>query len=329
MSEHTIAKAPELTNEQRVAMLRRMLLCRMFEDRVYYLFLQGRMPGTIHQSQGQEACAVGVCSALRPSDVVTSTHRPHHHAIARGLPLKSLMAELFARTTGCCHGKGGSMHVGDLDRGMLPAVAIVGSSIPLASGLALAFKYRRTGGIVACFFGDGATNIGAFHEGVNIAAVWELPVVFVCENNKYGASTAIEKVTRVPRLSERAAAYGIPGRTADGNDVEAVYTAMREAGERARSGQGPTLLELETYRLAGHSRSDPGHYRPKEEVAEWKKRDPLLRYEAFCLAEGILAPEQIEEMKKSVERELDEAIAFAESSPSPLPEDCLADVYAE
>ena len=329
MNERTIAKASELSNEQRVAMLRRMLLCRMFEERVYYLFLQGRMPGTIHQSQGQEACAVGVCSALRPPDVVTSTHRPHHHAIARGLPVKSLMAELFARKTGCCHGKGGSMHVGDLGLGMLPAVAIVGGGIPLASGLALAFKHRHTGGIVACFFGDGATNIGSFHEGVNIAAVWELPVVFVCENNKYGASTAIEKVTRVPRLSERAAAYGIPGRTVDGNDPEAVYAAMCEASERARSGQGPTLLELETYRFAGHSRSDPGHYRPKEEVAKWKKRDPLLRYEAFCLAEGILAPDQIEAMKKSVERELDEAIASAESSPSPLPEDCLADVYAE
>jgi len=328
MTSDTIAKAPQLTAGQRVMMFRQMLLCRMFEDRVYYLFLQGRMPGTIHQAQGQEACAVGVCSALRPADVITSTHRPHQHAIARGIPVKNLAAELYARTTGCCRGKGGSMHVGDVERGMLPAIAIVGGGIPLAAGYALAFKYRKTQNIVACFFGDGATNIGSFHEGVNIAAIWDLPVVFVCENNKYAASTAIEKVTRMPRLSGRAAAYGILGHTVDGNDVEAVYSAMLEAVERARNGRGPTLLELETYRFAGHSRSDPGHYRPKEEVAEWKRRDPLVRYEAFCRAEGILTSEQIGNLKKSVEQELDEAIAFAESSPSPLPEDCLADVYA-
>ncbi len=329
MSTHTINPASQLTNEQRAAMLRRMLLSRRFEERVYYLFLQGRMPGTIHQSQGQEACAVGVCSTLRPGDLITSTHRPHHHAVARGIPIKDLMAELYAKTTGCCRGKGGSMHVGDLERGMLPAIAIVGGGIPLAGGYALALKYRKTGGIVACFFGDGATSIGSFHEGVNVAAIWDLPVVFVCENNRYGASTAIEKVTRVPRLSERAAAYGIPGRTVDGNDVEAVYSAMLEAGERARGGAGPTLLELETYRFAGHSRSDPGHYRPKDEVAGWKQRDPLVRYEEFCLATGILTPGDIDAMKQSIEEELDEAVEFAERSPSPNPEECLADVYAE
>ncbi len=328
MTATTIARSSRITGEQRLSMLRSMLLCRMFEDRVYYLFLQGRMPGTIHQAQGQEAAAVGVCAALRAGDVITSTHRPHEHAVARGIPVKSLMAELYAKTTGCCRGKGGSMHMGDLDYGMLPAIAIVGGGIPLASGYALAMKQRKTGNIVGCFFGDGATNIGSFHEGVNIAAIWDLPVVFICENNRYGASTAIEKVTRVPRLSARGAAYGIPGRTVDGNDVEVVYDAMAEAAERARSGGGPTLLELETYRFAGHSRSDPGHYRPKEEVEDWRRRDPLVRYEVFCKAEGLITPEELERMKQDVERELDEAVAFAEASPSPEPEDCLNDVYA-
>lgn len=179
------------------------------------------------------------------------------------------------------------MHFGDIEKGMLPAIAIVGGGIPLAAGYALAFQYQNVPNIVACFFGDGAANIGSFHEGINMAAIWDLPVVFVCENNKYGASTAVEKVMKVAHVSDRASAYGIPGRTVDGNDVEAVYGAMLEAASRARSGQGPTLLELETYRLAGHSRSDPGHYRPKEEVDEWRTRDPLLRYESFCLAEGI------------------------------------------
>jgi TPP-dependent pyruvate/acetoin dehydrogenase alpha subunit len=328
MTGTAIAKAAGLSAPERIQMFLRMLLCRMFEDRVYYLFLQGRMPGTIHQAQGQEASAVGVCSALQPGDMITSTHRPHEHAVARGVPVNSLMAELFAKVDGCCHGKGGSMHVGDAAYGMLPAIAIVGGGIPLAAGYALAFKYRKTGNIVGCFFGDGATNIGSFHEAVNISAIWDLPVVFVCENNKYGASTAIEKVTRVPRLSDRAAAYGIPGRTVDGNDVEAVYSAMREAGERARGGAGPTLLELETYRFAGHSRSDPGHYRSKDEVAYWKVRDPLTRYESFLTEEGLLSPDEIANMKASVEKELDAAVAFAEASPSPRPEDCLKDVYA-
>jgi len=209
--------------DQQLAMYRRMLLCRMFEERVYYLFLEGRLPGTIHQSQGQEASAVGVCWTLQENDMITSTHRPHSHAVARGVAVKSIMAELFAKETGCCRGKGGSMHIGDRDAGMLPAIAIVGGAIPLAAGYAFAFQYLRQPHIVACFFGDGATNIGTFHEGINMAAIWELPVVFVCENNRYAASTAVEKVMKIKHVSERAAAYGIPGETVDGNDVESVY----------------------------------------------------------------------------------------------------------
>ena len=191
----------DLGKDQKLAMYRRMLLCRMFEERVYYMFLEGRLPGTVHQSAGQEASAVGVCSALVEGDVITSTHRPHSHAIARGLPVKSLMAELFAKTTGCCHGKGGSMHFGDHALGMLPAIAIVGGGIPLATGQALAFQYLGKKNIVACFFGDGAANIGTFHEAINMGAIWNLPVIYVCENNKYGASTSVEKVMKVKHVS--------------------------------------------------------------------------------------------------------------------------------
>ncbi|MGH9375713.1 MAG: thiamine pyrophosphate-dependent dehydrogenase E1 component subunit alpha [Terriglobia bacterium] len=318
----------KLTYEQKLAMYRRMMLCRMFEERVYYLFLEGRLPGTIHQSQGQEATAVGVCAALEAKDMITSTHRPHSHAVARGVPVKSLMAELFAKETGCCRGKGGSMHVGDRDAGMLPAIAIVGGGIPLASGYALAFKHLKQPNIAACFFGEGATNIGTFHEAINMAAIWDLPVVFVCENNKYAASTAVEKVMKVKHVSERAAAYGIPGETVDGNDVELVYRVMAKAAERARSGKGPTLLELETYRFAGHSRSDPGHYRSAEEVAAWKERDPIARYEKKLSGEGLLEPGSVAEIKSEIERELEESITLAEQDPSPKPEDCLNDVFA-
>jgi acetoin:2,6-dichlorophenolindophenol oxidoreductase subunit alpha len=325
--EHAIIHR-QFTRDQKLAFYRRMLLCRMFEDRIYYLFLEGRLPGTVHQSQGQEASAVGVCSVLEKGDVITSTHRPHSHAIARGLSVESLMAELLAKKTGCCQGKGGSMHVGDLAAGMLPAIAIVGGGIPIAVGLALAFQILNKKNIVACFFGDGAANIGTFHEGINMAAIWNLPVVFVCENNKYGASTSVTKVMKVKHVSERAAAYGIPGETVDGNDVEAVYCAMSRAAQRAREGSGPTLLELETYRFAGHSRSDPGHYRSKEEVAAWRERDPITVYENQLLEQGHVSATEINQIKADIDRILDEAIRFAENSPSPLPEDCLNDVFA-
>jgi len=314
--------------ELRLSMYRRLLMCRQFEERVYYLFLEGRLPGTVHQSQGQEACAVGVCCALREGDVVTSTHRPHSHAVARGLPLRNLMAELFGKTTGCCRGKGGSMHLGDLELGMMPAIAIVGGGMPLAAGLGLAFRYRKKENIVACFLGEGATNTGAFHEGVNLAAVWALPVVFVCENNRYGASTSVDKTMKVGRVSDRAAAYGMPGETVDGNDVEAVYAAMLGAGERARSGEGPTLLELESYRLVGHSRSDPGHYRPKEEVQTCKERDPVLLYQAKLAGLGLLPEEMSAAIRAEIEREIDDAVVFAQESPMPDAEECLTDVFA-
>ena len=221
------------------------------------------------------------------------------------------------------------MHMGDADYGMLPAIAIVGGGIPVATGYALSFKYLKKANVVACFFGDGASNEGAFHEGINCAAIWDLPVIFVCENNKYGASTPISQVMRVRTVSERAAAYGIPGKTIDGNDIEVVYGATRAAAERARSGSGPTLLELETYRFSGHSRSDPGNYRAKQEIEEWKQRDPILRFETKYLATGLLTSAAIQEVRSEVDQELDQAVTFSESSPSPQPEECLTDVYVE
>ena len=228
----------------------RMLLIRKFEDRVKLLFLEGQMPGTIHQCQGQEATAVGVCSALNADDFITSTHRPHGHALAKGLTPEEMMTELFGKGTGCCKGKGGSMHIGNIAKGMVPAIAIVGGGIPLAAGMALSLKMRKQPQVVGCFFGEGATNEGAFHEGVNLAAIWSLPIIFVCENNLYGASTAIDKVTRVPRVAQRAAAYGIRGETVEGNDVLAVYEATQRAAAEAR-----TIAE-ETLTARGHPKQE-------------------------------------------------------------------------
>ncbi len=255
----------------------RMVLIREFEEGVKFLFLEGSMPGTIHQCQGQEATAVGVCAALDEGDFITSTFRGHGHALAKGLSVEELLFELFGAATGCCQGKGGSMHVGNMDKGMVPGIAIVGGGIPLAAGMALAFKMQKQPGVVACFFGDGAVAEGAFHEGVNLAAIWDLPVVFVCENNLYGASTRIDQVMRDSSVADRAAAYGITGRTVDGNDVLAVYEAARTAAAECRGGRGPVLLELLTYRRTGHSRRDACHYQPQDEREEWLARDPIDR----------------------------------------------------
>lgn len=318
----------EWSLEQRLRMVRQMLRVRRFEERVNRLFLEGRMPGTLHLYVGQEACAVGVCDALRADDWIVSTHRPHGHAIAKGVSLDAMMAELFARTTGCAGGYGGSMHTGDPAVGAMTAIAIVGGNIPVATGMALAFKMRRTDQVVACFMGDGATNEGAFHEGVNMAAIWDLPVIFVCENNKYGASTPVEQVTKLERLSDRAQGYGIPGVTVDGMDVLAVHEAVVQAVARARRGEGPTFLECETYRFIGHSRSDTRGYRSREEEEQWKQRDPITALGAQLVAAGEATEDDLQRIADEVERELDRAVEFAEQSPSPAPEDCLKHVFA-
>ena len=317
----------QLGAESVLSLYRRMLEIRTFEERIRYLFLEGKMPGTVHQYIGQEACAVGVCSALQEGDIITSTHRPHGHAIARGIPLEAIAAELYGKTTGCCRGKGGSMHVGDLDRGMLPAIAIVGANIPIAAGIALSFKLRGEKRVAVSFFGDGASNEGAFHEGLNAAAVYELPVVFVCENNLYGASTGVEKVMRIENIADRASAYGMRSAIADGMDVFDVYEKAREAVKLARSGEGPTLLELKTFRLCGHSRRDPNNYMGNEQKRYWNERDPLPATEHALTQLGFADRQTIEELKRQVEDRVEQAITAGQNGPNPEPEDTFRDLY--
>ena len=301
---------------------RSMLRIRRFEERVYLLFLDGEIPGTVHQYQGQEAVAAGVCAALERTDWITSTHRPHGHALAKGVSARAAMAELYGKATGCCRGRGGSMHLGDPDAGMLPAIAIVGGGNTVVTGLGLAFKLRRSGQVAVCFFGDGAANEGAFHEGLNFAAVQRLPVVFVCENNLYGASTPYTQVSLLEDVAARAPAYGVPGRIVDGMDALAVYAAAEDAVAAARAGDGPTLLECKTYRYVGHSRSDARGYRAREEEAAWKERDPIARLRAE------LAEDDAAAIAAAIGEEIEDAVEFARSSPEPDTEELLGDVYA-
>ncbi len=317
----------ELGNKKILNMYQKMVELRNFEERIRYLFLEGKMPGTVHQYIGMEACAVGVCSSLKKDDVIASTHRPHGHAIARGIPIREITAELYGKTTGCCKGKGGSMHLGDIGKGMLPAIAIVGGNIPIVTGMALAFKMKNEKRVAVSFFGDGASNEGAFHEGLNMAAVYNVPAIFVCENNQYGASTNIKKTTRIENIADRAGAYGMKGVIADGMNVLEVYAKAGEAIDEARKGNGPTLIELKTFRFCGHSRSDPNNYIPKEESEYWKSRDPILLLEKLLLKENIANKEEIEKIQTKVESILDEAVEFARSSPDPKPEDTYNDLY--
>jgi pyruvate dehydrogenase E1 component alpha subunit len=312
-----------------LGLYRKMLLIRRFEERVKYLFLEGIMPGTIHQCQGQEACAVGVCSALQDDDMITSTHRPHGHALARGLTTDSMMAELFGKKTGCCKGKGGSMHMGDVSRGMVPAIAIVGGGVPVATGCGLAFKLSGEPRVAVCFMGDGAVNEGAFHEGVNMGAIWDLPVVYVVENNLYGASTPVGSVINTEKIADRACAYGIPGIQIDGNDVLKVHETAGEAVERARNGDGPTLLELVTYRITGHSRRDPAHYQPEDEKDQALTNEPIGRFERKLEADGLLDEEKKQQISDSVDEEVETAVEKAMADPEPAPEDALEDMFVD
>ncbi len=306
---------------------RTMLTIRRFEERCNYLYMQGRIPSTLHLYIGQEAVAAGVCAHLSHEDYALSTHRPHGHAIAKGVSLKTMMAELYAKVTGCCQAKGGSMHVGDINVGMVPAIAIVGGNIPMAAGMALAAKRLQTQRVAVSFMGDGGTNEGAFHEGLNMAALWQLPVIYVCENNLYAASTPLSTAFKIESIADRAAAYGMPGVVVDGNDVEAVYQVAGDAISRARQGGGPTLIECKTYRLCGHSRSDPRTYRTKEEEALWEAKDPLIRLADRLQQIGRATSERLAEIEQSVKAAIDEAVAFAEASPAPEPADTLKHVF--
>jgi len=304
-----------------------MLEIRYFEEKVYDLYGQNLVPGTIHLYAGQEAVAVGVCANLREDDYITSTHRGHGHCIAKGAQLNRVMAEILGKKTGYCKGKGGSMHIADFSIGMLGATAVVGAGLPIAAGAGLSIKLRKTDQVVACFFGDGASNQGTFHEGINMASIWNLPVLFVCENNLYAMGTHQSRVMAIENIADRAAAYGIPGLAVDGNDVLAVYEAAHEAVDRARKGRGPTLIECKTYRHKGHSRFDPATYRPKEEVEKWIKRDPIAQFKAMLLEKKTLTEEETNKIEQEVASAVEDAVKFARESPHPAPEEALENVF--
>lgn len=313
-----------ITQEQAVGMYRTMLLIRRFEERLFLLFATRAMPGTMHQYNGEEAVATGTCANLNRNDYITSTHRGHGHCLAKGTSTKGVMAEMFAKSTGCCKGMGGSMHIADFGVGMLGANGIVGGGIPHAVGAAWSSKYLKNGKVAVAFFGDGAANEGSFHEAVNLAAVWQLPVVFVCENNLYGFSTHYRRSTPVEDIAVRAAAYGIEGIIADGMSVEDVYDKTGAAIRKARAGGGPTLIECKTYRYMGHSRAERPTYRTMEELAAWKIKDPLITYAEVLKSQYGLNMEQLKSVEDDVAAEIDQAVAFAEASPDPQ-----ADAYQQ
>jgi len=317
-----------LEKERLVEMYRKMLEIRRFEEKVYDLYGRNLVPGTIHLYAGQEAVAVGVCANLERDDYITSTHRGHGHCIAKGARLDKIMAEILGKKTGYCKGKGGSMHIADFKVGMLGATAVVGAGIPIAAGAGLSIKLRRTAQVVACFFGEGASNQGTFHEGINMASTWALPVLFVCENNLYAMGTRQSRVMNIANVADRAAAYGIPGKAVDGNDGLAVYEVAREAVGRARRGEGPTLIECKTYRQKGHSRFDPATYRPEDEVKRWLEKDPIQRLKTRLLKDNVLTEQKAKEIEDAIAAEVEKAVEFAEKSPYPEPEEALEDVYA-
>ena len=319
----------EINNEKMIEMYTVMTRIRLFETRVSELFAAGKVPGFVHLYVGEEGVATGVCANLRASDYITSTHRGHGHLIAKGGDVKLMMAELFGRKTGYCKGKGGSMHIADVDLGILGANGIVGAGPPLATGAALACDYLGKDDVAVCFFGDGASNQGTTHEAMNLATCWKLPVVFVNENNLYGISSCTVNSMCIPNIADRAAAYDMPGIVVDGNDVMAVYEAAHEAVRRARRGEGPTLMECKTYRHRGHFEGDPCVYRQPKELLEWKEKDPIPRFEKKLIELGVLTPERSEEIKNAMRKLIAEAEQFAEGSPYPDADDLLLDVYTE
>jgi len=310
-----------------IKMLKQMLTIRYFEEQVDKFYMKGEVHGTGHLYIGMEAVAVGAISALAKEDVITSTHRGHGHCIAKGADLKLMMAELLGKATGYCKGKGGSMHIADISLGNLGANGIVGGGIPIATGAALAIKKMKTNQVVLCFFGDGATNQGVFHESINMASIWNLPIIYIIENNKYGMGFPVEKAVNIKKLSKRACAYGLEGTTIEGNDVIGVYKTTRQLIDKIRKGGAPAILECMTYRWKGHSKMDAELYRTKEEVAAWKKKCPIIKYKKHLIDENILKPAEIKNIEEDVQAQITEAAKFAIDSPFPDPEDALKDVY--
>jgi TPP-dependent pyruvate/acetoin dehydrogenase alpha subunit len=309
----------DVTRAARLAMYRTMVECRTFEERAQQLFFEGLVRGTTHLGNGQEAVAAGFAGAMRADDYTFCTYRGHNHTLARGVPMAPILAELFGRGNGLMGGKGGSMHLTSVDHGAMGSYAIVGAHLPIAVGAAWSAQYRNSGQVAVCFFGDGTTNIGAFHEALNLAAVWHVPAVFVCENNQYMEYTAIGSVTAVPRpAADRAAAYGLAAIVVDGNDVRAVHDVARTAIDAARAGDGPSLVEALTYRHGGHSRADPGKYRPDAEVAAWLARDPIPAERARLLAEGV-AEDELAGIEAAATAAVADAEAIARAGPEPDP----------
>jgi len=319
------------SHDQKIDLYKKMVTIRLFEEKVQDLYARGLIPGLAHLYIGEEAVATGICANLRREDYITSTHRGHGHVIAKGAGLKYMMAELFGKKTGYCKGKGGSMHIADVEIGILGANGIAGGGIPIAVGAGLSAKMRKTDQVTVCFFGDGASNNGTFHEGLNFASVHRLPVVFICENNLYGISVSQKQHQAIQDISIRAVAYNMPGITLDGNDVLAVYEASGKAIQRARAGEGPTLLECKTYRWRGHHEGDPNQgrrYRTMEEVQEWIKKCPIKRFEEKLVGEKVLDKIKIKNIWEEIEKEIDGAVEFANQSPFPDPQDIYEDVYA-
>ena len=309
-----------------------MLKIRLFEERIVDLYARGLVPGLAHLYIGEEAVAAGVCAVLRQDDYITSTHRGHGHVIAKGADLKLMMAELFGKKTGYCKGKGGSMHIADMEIGILGANGIAGGGLPIAVGSGMSSKWRSTDQVTACFFGDGASNNGTFHESLNLASLHKLPVIFVCENNLYGISVNQKKHQPITDIAIRATSYDMPGLVVDGNDIREVYEAASKAVGRARAKEGPTLIECKTYRWRGHHEGDPNQgtrYRTKDEIGDWKKKDPIERLGKRLIADKLITKKKMDTVEKEISEEIDRAVAFANKSEFPALEELYEDVYIE
>ncbi|WP_092225988.1 thiamine pyrophosphate-dependent enzyme [Desulforhopalus singaporensis] len=319
-----------MDSKKLIELLETMLRIRHFEEEVGDLAARRKILGSVHLYIGEEAVAAGVCANLRQNDFITSTHRGHGHCIAKGGEFRFMMAELFGKTTGYCQGKGGSQHIANFDLGILGANGIVGGGMPIASGAGLSIKMRDTNQVAVCFFGDGCCNNGVFHESLNLASVWNLPVVYVCENNQYALSVPVKQSSLIQDYYLRKDAYGIRGCKVDGNDVIAVYEASKEAVERARKGEGPSLIECKTYRWRGHYEGEFDRhytYRTKKEIEEWIEKCPIAQFKGYLIENNIITQEKIDQLEKEIQRELLEAVAFAEDSPAPKPEDALAGLF--
>jgi len=319
----------KISNESIIEMYTKMLKIRKFETKAMNAFAEGDIPGFVHLYLGEEAVATGACANLRDDDYITSTHRGHGHIIAKGGDLKFMMAELFGKETGYCKGKGGSMHIADATKGILGANGIVGAGHNIAVGAGLAAQYKGTDQVCICFFGDASTNQSTFHEAMNLASVWKLPVIFVCENNGYGISVSQARHQNITDVSVRATAYNVPGITVDGNDVFAVYEAVNEAVTRARKAQGPTLIECKTYRHRGHFEGDPTVYRSSEELEKWMKKDPIPRIEKYLVENSIVTEEGIKTLNGEVDKMIADAVEFALSSKNPSKASAVEDVYTD